>query len=66
MGPFAEGGLYEALCLAVCTRRVGAGEAMLDVLLMQQLAEAPVLVAGVVVGEHRRMEKPIGCNGREP
>lgn len=51
VGPLAESGLDEALGLAVCARRVGPGEAVLDVQSVEGFAEAPVAVAASVIGE---------------
>src|ERR1035441_5550938 len=52
VGPFAQGGLDEAFCLAVGAWGIGPGEAVFDVLPLHGLAEEPVPVAGSVVGEH--------------
>lgn len=52
IGPFPQRDLDEAFRLAVGARRVGAGEAMWDMGLVEEPAEARVTIAGAVVGEH--------------
>ena len=50
IGPFPEGGLYEALGLAVGSRGVGSGTDMADVELGTEISEDPGSAAGSVVG----------------
>ena len=50
IGPFPEGGLYEAFSLAVGSRGVGSGTNMTDVELGTEIAEDLGSVAGAVVG----------------
>jgi len=52
VSPFAQGGLDEALGLSVGARSIGAGEAVFDMLAVEQQAESSVSVAAPVVGEH--------------
>ena len=52
VGPLSEGSLDEAFSLAIGARSVRAGEAVLHMLAVQQLAKQLVFVAGAVVREH--------------
>ena len=51
IGPFAEGGLDEALGLAVGARGVGAGEAVADAEAAASTTEVAGAVTGTIVGE---------------
>ena len=51
IGPFAQGGLDEALCLAVSSGRVGSCAAVVELHLLAGVAELAGAVAGTVVGE---------------
>ncbi len=51
IGPFAEGGLDEALGLAVGARGVGAGEAVADAEAAASTTEVAGAVPGAIVGE---------------
>ncbi len=51
VSPFSEGGLDKAFGLALGAWGVGAGKAVFDVELVEGIAEAPVSVAGAVIGK---------------
>jgi hypothetical protein len=51
VGPFAEGGLDEALGLAVGTRSIGAGETVSDAELTAGNGQQARVIAGRVIGE---------------
>src|SRR5580700_3600542 len=49
--PFSDGGLDEAFCLSIGAGSVGSGEAVFDTSRLDDLPEAPVAIAGAIVGE---------------
>ena len=54
VGPFPEGGLDEALGLAICFRGIGFGADVLDAQVPASVAECERLVATAIVGHHAR------------
>src|SRR4051812_15310951 len=52
VGPFAQGGLDEALSLAVCLGRIGLGSDVLEAEIAAGGAEGLGTIAGAIVGHH--------------